>query len=157
MRPSSTTRKNQFIILGLLVALAVVPPWIAAYLSDKAVRYHYGLMNGRAIECLAVDGTHFDRYFCLVFDDSTSSRVTENNGHISMDGRPVKFPAGKNVGFLRSDGQMQFYAVAQSDIAPDSFGNSEIYYLLGRVPKFKRLPFGVPRVEFVEQRFPGLN
>ena len=150
-------RKLPFIIIGLLIAAAVLLPWVAAYRSDQAVRYSNGRIGGRQIECVAVDGTHFDRYFCLVFDSSASSRVSYNHGHIFLDGRRVEFPAGQNAGFLRPEGQIQFTAGAQPDISPDASGSSEVYYLLGRVPKQKRFAFGVPRAQLVEQRFESLK
>jgi hypothetical protein len=150
-------RKLTLIIIGLIIAAAVGLPWVAAYRSDKVVRYSYGSIGGRQIECVAVDGTHFDRYFCLVFDSSTGSRVSYHHGHIFLDGRRLEFPPEQNAGFLRADGQIQFAVVAPPDIASDSSGGSEIYYILGRVPKQKRFAFGVPRVEFVEQRVESLK
>jgi hypothetical protein len=145
-------RKSPFIIIGVLIAAAVVLPWLAAYRGDHAERYSYGRIGGHQIECVAVDGTHFDRYFCLVFEDSAGSRVTCNHGHIFLDGQQLQFPAGQNAGFLRPNGQVQFVTVNERDIASDSPGISEVYYILGKVPKLKRFPVGVPRVEFVEQK-----
>jgi len=150
-------RKLKIIIIGLALAAVVILPWLAAYRSDRTVRYSYGRIDDRQVECVAVDGTYFDRYFCLVFDSSAGSRVTYNHGHIFLDGRRVQFPAGQNVGLLWPDGQIQFMAVAERDIAPDSSTSSEIYYILGKVPKQKRFAFGVPRDEFIEQRFQGLK
>jgi hypothetical protein len=150
-------RKLTFIIIGLVLAGVVVLPWLAAYRSDQAVRYSYGRIDGHQLECVAVDGTHFDRYFCLVFDDSASQRVNCSQGQIFLDGRRVQFPAGQNVGLLRPDGQIQFVAVTERDIPPDSSGSSEIYYIFGKVPKLKRFTFGVPRAEFIEQRFHSLK
>lgn len=150
-------RKLTFIIIGAVLAAAVVFPWLAAYRSDQAIRYSYGLIGGRQLECVAVDGTHFDRYFCLVFDRSAGARVGYDYGRILLDGRPMQFPSGQNAGFLRPDGQVQFATVTERDIAHNSSGNSEIYYLFGRIPKQKHFTFGVPRDELVEQRFQSLK
>jgi hypothetical protein len=150
-------RKLTLIFIGLIIAAAVVLPWVAAYRGDKAVRYSYGSVGGRQIECVAVDGTHIDRYFCLVFDSSAGSRVSYNHGHIFLDGRRLTFPSGQNAAFLRPDGQIQFAVITPTDITPDSSGSGEVYYILGKVPKQKRFAFGVPRVEFVEQRTESLK
>jgi hypothetical protein len=150
-------RKRTLIIVGLVLAAAVVLPWWAAYQSNQAVRYSYGLFGGRQLECLAVDGTHFDRYFCLLFDGSAGARVNYGHGRIILDDHPVQFPSGQNAGFLRPDGQIQFAAVTEQDIAPSTSGNSATYYIFGKVPKLKRFTFGVPRAEFIEQRFQSLK
>ena len=156
-RTSLTMRKLVVPIIGLVFAAAVILPWLAAYQSNQAERYDYGRIGGRQVECEAVDGTQFDRYFCLVFDSSIGSRVSNDHGHIFFDGRRVQYPPGQNTGFLQPDGQIQFVALTGRDIVPDSSGNSEIYYIFGRVPKLKRFAFGVPRPEFVEQRFHALK
>jgi hypothetical protein len=150
-------RKYTFIIIGLMLAAAIVLPWLAAYRSDQAVRYSYGHIDGRQVECVAVDGTHFDRYYCLVFDNSAGARVNYGHGRILLDSHPVQFPSGQNAGFLRPDGQIDFTAVTERDIAPDSSGSSEIYYIFGRVPKLKRFAFGIPRDEFIKQRIQSLK
>jgi hypothetical protein len=150
-------RKLTLIIFGLVLAAAVILPWWAVYQSDKGGSYSYGLFGGRQLECVAVDGTHFDRYFCLVFDGSAGARVSYGRGRIFLDGRPIQFPSGRNAGFLRADGQIQFATVTEQDIAPSGSGNGEIYYIFGKVPKLKRFTFGVPRAEFIEQRFQSLK
>ena len=145
-------RRLTFTIVGVVLAAAIILPWMAAFRSDQAVSYHYGRIGGRQVQCVAVDGTHFDRYFCLVFDSSARARVNYNHGRIVLDGRQVQFPSGHNAGFLRPDGQIRFVTVTERDIAPDSSGSSEVYYIFGRIPKQKDFTFGVPRYEFVEQR-----
>ena len=92
-------------IIGVaLVALvtAVVWPWVEAYRGDQSMHYHYGLIDGRQIECVAVDDTHFDRYLCLVFDSSANARVSHDDGRILLDGRPIQFPSRQNVCFLHN-------------------------------------------------------
>lgn len=150
-------RKRISIIVGLVLAAAVILPWWAAYEGDQAMLYSYGLFGGRQFWCVAVDGTHFDRYFCLVYDGSAGARVSNGRGRILLDGRPIQFPSGQNAGFLRADGQIQFVTVTEKDIGPISSGNSEIYYIFGKVPKLKRFTFGVPRAEFIEQKFQNLK
>lgn len=150
-------RKPLFIMIAVLFAAAVVLPWVAAYRNGREVRYSYGRIADRQMECVAVDGTHFDRYFCLIFDDSAGPRVTSNRGHIFLDGQRLQFPTGKNAGFLQPNGRVEFLSVDQRDITPDSSGSSEVYYILGRVPKQKHFAFGVPRAEFVEQTLESLK
>ena len=150
-------RKYTLIIIGLVLAAAVILPWFAAYRSDEAVRYSYGLVDGHQLDCVAIDGTHFDRYFCLVFDSSAGERVNYGHGQILLDGRPLQFPSGRNIGFLRPDGRIDFSVVTERDITPDSSGKSEIYYIFGRVPKLKHFAFGVPRTAFVAQRFQSIK
>ena len=150
-------RKYVLTIIGLVLAVAIVLPWVAAYRSDEAVQYHYGLVEGRQLECVAIDGTHFDRYYCLVFDSSAEARVNYGHGHILLDGRPLKFPLGQNIGFLQSNGRIDYSKVADRDITPDFKGHSEIYYIFGKVPHLKHFTFGVPRTDFVAQRFQKLN
>ena len=144
------------IFSGLLLA-AIILPWWVAYNSDEAVSYRYGLVNGHELGCVAIDGTHFDRYFCLVFDSSSGARVNCAHGHILLDGRPLQFPSGQNIGFLRPDGRIDFSTVTARDIAPNSSGRSEIHYIFGTVRKQKHFAFGVPRAEFIEQRFQRLK
>ena len=153
-------RKLTVIVLGLLslvFAGAIVLPWVQAYRSDQGCHYCYGRINGHELECVAVDGTHFDRYFCLVFDSSAGERVSYNHGRISLDGQQVQFPSGKNAGFLRPDGLIQFATLTERDIIPFSPGKGEIYYIFGRVPKFKHFAFGVPSVEFAGQLFQSVK
>ena len=149
-------RKPALVIVGFLLLFAVVVPWVVAYQSSCSVTHGYGRLNGRQIDCVAVDGTHFDRYLCLIFDGSAGHRVFPGERDILLDGRPVEFPYGENVGFLHSDGRIEFTAISQADIESESYrGSSEIYYLLGRLPSQKQIAFGVPREEFVRRKFLG--
>jgi hypothetical protein len=150
-------RKYSFIFIGVVLAAAIGLPWLTAYRSDQCIRYGYGLVGGRQIDCVAIDGEYFDRYFCLVFDNSVGGRVNYGHKQILLDGRSLQFPAGKNVGYLRPDGQIDFSTVTTYDITPNYSGSGEIYYILGKVPKLKHFTFGVPGIEFVVQRFQGLN
>ena len=148
------------ITLALLVALliaAIVLPWVDAYRSDKMSGFHYGRVNGKSIQCIAVDGTHFDRYACLVFSDKNKSRVAYREGRILLDAKPIDFPKGCNVGWLRAKGQIDFEILTQEDIDTRTSGsNSEIYYIFGRLPKIKKWHFGQPRIELVEQKAESL-
>lgn len=150
-------QKYRFTIIGLALAVAIVLPWVVAYRSDKAVQYHYGLVEGRQLECVAIDGTHFDRYYCLVFDSSMEVRVNYGHGQILLDGRPLQFPLGQNICFLKPNGHTDFLKIADRDITPDFEGRSEIYYIFGKVPHLKHFTFGVPRTEFIAQKFQNLN
>jgi hypothetical protein len=145
------------VIFGLVVAAAIILPWVAAYRCEEVVRYSYGRIDGRQVECVAVDGIYFDRYFCLVFDGSLGARVSNTEGRIFLDGRPVEFPPGQNVGFVQPDGRVQYVAATAQDIAPADPGDSEIYYLFGRIPKRKHFAFGTPREEFVGKLFQSLK
>ena len=141
---------------ALLLLAAVVLPWIVAHRSDCGMICHLGSVGGRKLDCVAVDGTHFDRYKCLVFDSSVNTRVNFSSGQILLDGQQVRFPPGQNAGWLRPDGQIRFTAVAPKDVTANSSGSSKIYYILGKVPKLKRFPSGVPRTDVVEQKLLSL-
>src|SRR5712692_6057403 len=137
--------KIRYILAPILIALlaaAVVLPWIEAYRSDQMTHFLYGRVNGKQIECIAVDGTHFDRFACLVFAAENKSRVRHSKGKILLDGKAIDFPKGCNVGWLRSDNQIEFETVTQDDVTNDTSGSSEIYYIFGRLPKLKKWRFG---------------
>ena len=131
---------------------AILVPWIEAYRSNQSMTYLYSDINGRNIDCMVVDGCFFDRYYCLLFDESAIGQVRENNGKIVLNGKPMQFPRGTNVGFLQSDGKIQFAWLNPNDITPIHAGRSEIYYIFGKIPSFKHFPSGVPRVDLVLQR-----
>jgi hypothetical protein len=144
------------LLLSLLLA-AIILPWMEAYRSDKMTGFHCGEINGKSIQCFAVDGTHFDRYSCLVFSDKNKSRVTYREGRILLDGKPIDFPKGCNVGWLQANGQIEFETLTQEDIdTRTSGGNSEIYYIFGKLPKLKKWRFGLPRIELVERKAESL-
>lgn len=150
-------KRTAFIIAASVLTAVIVPPWLAAYRSDQGVRYSYGRLGDHQLECVAVDGTHFDRYFSLVFESSAGSRVNYGDGRILLDGRPIEFPSGQNAGVLRPDGQIQYMTVTEGDIASDSSGNSAVYYIFGKVPKLKHFPFGVPSAPFVERTWSNVK
>ena len=154
--PPRRRRDRLFKIAGLMFALfilaAILVPWIEAYRSNQSMTYLYSDINGRNIDCMVVDGCFFDRYYCLLFDESAIGQVRENNGKIVLNGKPMQFPRGTNVGFLQSDGKIQFAWLNPNDITPIHAGRSEIYYIFGKIPSLKHFPSGVPRVDLVLQR-----
>lgn len=150
-----TMRQRTFVIafLALFFAAIVIPPWVTAYRGQHFMLYYYGLIDGREVKCIVTDGTFFDRYRCMILDSSADKRIRYTPEQFYLDDRPIQFPAGRNLCILQPDGQIQFMSIAEQDIAPDVSGSSEIYYIFGKVPKFKHFPFGIPRKEFVEAHF----
>ena len=150
-------RKFTWIVLVLILVMANVPPWIAAWYSSSAVVHMFGRLDGQQINCMAVDGNYFDRYNCLVFNDKLGGRLNYNGGQIYLDGAPVTFPSGKNIGFLGTDGRIQFEYIAAKDIVADASERGGIYYISGKVPKMKHFAFGVPQEEYIQERLDKLK
>ncbi len=140
------------LILIVLIGAVFILPWIVAYRSDQMTRFQYGKINGKTISCVAVDGTHFDRFACLVYSHENFLSVKYTNGRILLNGNFIEFPRNCNVGWLRADGQIEFESLPQEDFEQSSESTSEVGYVFGRIPKLKKWHFGVPRRELVEKK-----
>ncbi len=141
------------LVLLLLAALFVGMPWYVALNANQSVGYSYGCLHGsNQIECVAIDGTHLDRYRCLIFDQVNQSRITTMNGSIVVDGKNLLFPGQTNVAFLRPNNNLEFEKLEYEKIQPLKGGDSGVFYVFGWVPKFKKLDFGIPNEDFVISR-----
>jgi len=123
-------------ILILLFALLIIGlPWLAAYRSYSSASGYLGLQGGKRIQFVYVDKTHFDAYkTALWFDESLS--IIGKDGEIYCNGKRIGFPEGKNLALVLSPEGIIFTKL-DDEYFLEGTGESEIIYVLGKVPHFK--------------------
>ena len=132
--------KKSVLVAGLLLVLIALP-WFWAFQSFLSASGCLGRENGRTLRFVYVDKTHFDAYRTAVwFDDSLT--VTGEDGRIVCNGKLIDFPDDKNTALVRSPGNIIFVRLDDRYFKEEP-GSSEIYFMLGKVPKFKKSEKGM--------------
>jgi len=136
-------------VVLLLAAFLVGLPWFHAYHSYDSASGCFAVENNKAIHFVYVDKTHFDVYKTAFWlDDSLS--ILGRDGTIYCNGRPIDFPAGKNVALVRGPEEMTFIELGPKYFQADN-GHSEVVYLLGKVPHFKEKSRGMIDLQKVKE------
>jgi hypothetical protein len=123
-------------VAAILVLLFIGLPWYYAYQGYSSVSGCLGLEKGKQIFFYYVDKTHFEAYkTALWYDDSLT--ISGLDGMIFCNGTRIEYPPGKNVALVRSAEDVSFVQLSDSYFQED-LGQSEVFYILGKVPHFKK-------------------
>ena len=149
MVPKEIMKRNALFIVLLLALLFIGLPWLVAYHSYAAASGYLGTEEGKQIRFVYVDKTHFEAYkTALWFDESLS--ITGQDGAIYCNGNQIGFPSGKNVALVNGSEDMIFVELGGKYFREDT-GQSEVGYVLGKVPHFKEKAKGIIELQKVKE------
>ena len=137
------------ILIACIVLLLVGLPWFWAFKSCISCSGFLGTEDGYNLQFVYVDKTHFDAYRTAVwFDDSLT--ITGQEGRILCNGKQIDFPDDKNTALVRNPEDIIFVKL-DDEYFKEETGSSEIYFILGKIPKFKNSEKGMIDLEKVKK------